>query len=164
LLIDEAPNTATFKSLPDLISDGGGRGLPTTMVVQDRSQAIARWGRDDAASMWGAATVRMVLPGVAGQDELREIAGYVDEYDEETPSRTRGAQGASEQFSLRPRAGLTPAQVRALPQWHSLVIAAGGLRPVETELLPYFRRPDAAATAAAERAFYDALNEGRTVL
>ncbi|HEX5117843.1 MAG TPA: type IV secretory system conjugative DNA transfer family protein [Pseudonocardiaceae bacterium] len=163
-LVDEAPNTATLKQLPSLISDGGGRGIPTTMVVQDRHQAARRWGRDDAASMWGAATIRQVLPGVAGEDEMREIAAYFGEFDEEVPSVTRGAQGHSEQISVRTRAAMTPADVRSIASFHSLVIAAGGLRPIETELVPYFRRPDAGLTARAERDFYTALNEGRTVL
>lgn len=163
-LIDEAPNTATLTQLPSLISDGGGRGIPTTMVVQDRNQAVRRWGRDDAASMWGAATVRQVLPGVAGDDEMREIAAYFVEYDEEIPTWSTGVSGFSEQYSLRPRAGMSPAEVRSIAPFHSLVVAAGGLQPVETELEPYFRRADAGKTAAAERAFYAALNEGRTVL
>ena len=65
---------AFLTQLPDLISDGGGRGIPTTMVVQDRAQAVDRWGIHAAQSMWGAATLRMVLPGVTGQDEIREVA------------------------------------------------------------------------------------------
>jgi type IV secretion system protein VirD4 len=162
LLIDEAPNTATLAQLPDLISDGGGRGIPTTMVVQDRAQAVDRWGRDPAQSMWGAATIRMVLPGVAGHDEMREISAYFDEYDEEIPAFTRyPGTGLSEQRSYRTRTGMTAAEVRALDPFHALVIAAGGLRPVMTELTPYFQRPDAARTAAAEREFYAALNDGR---
>jgi type IV secretion system protein VirD4 len=165
LLVDEAPSTATFTQLPDLIADGGGRGIPTTMVVQDRAQAIDRWGIHPAQSMWGAATLRMVLPGVTGYDELREIASYVDDYDEEIPSLTRHAgTGPSEQFSLRTRPGMTPADVRALPSFHSLLIAAGGLRPVLTELTPYWQRSDHLATAVAERRFYDALNEGRSLI
>jgi type IV secretion system protein VirD4 len=162
LLIDEAPNTATLAQLPDLISDGGGRGIPTTMVIQDRAQAADRWGRDPAQSMWGAATIRMVLPGVAGQDDLREIAAYFDEYDEEIPAFTRyPGTGISEQRSYRTRTGMTAAQVRALDPFHALIIAAGGLRPVLTELIPYYQRGDAAQTAAAERDFYTALNDGR---
>lgn len=165
LLVDEAPSTATFAQLPDLVADGGGRGIPTTMVVQDRAQAIDRWGVHAAQSMWGAATLRMVLPGVTGYDELREIASYVDDYDEEIPSFTRHAgTGSSQQFSLRTRPGMTPADVRALPSFHSLLIAAGGLRPVLTELTPYWQRSDHLATAAAERRFYDALNEGRSLI
>ncbi|MGB3439501.1 MAG: type IV secretory system conjugative DNA transfer family protein [Actinophytocola sp.] len=164
LLVDEAPSTATLTQLPDLVADGGGRGIPTTMVVQDRAQAIDRWGMHPAQSMWGAATLRMVLPGVTGHDELREIASYVDEFDEEIPSFTRHAgTGSSEQFSLRTRPGMTPADARALPSCHSLLIAAGGLRPVLSELTPYWQRPDHTATAAAERRFYEALNEGRTL-
>jgi type IV secretion system protein VirD4 len=163
-LVDEATNTATLTQLPSLISDGGGRGIPTTMVVQERAQAVERWGQNNATAMWGAATIRMVLPGVAGHNELREIAAYADEYDEETPTRHYSAHGHSEQFSLRTRPGLTAGEVRALPPQHALVLAAGGLRPVMTRLTPYFQRPDAALSAEAEREFYAALNEGRSAL
>ncbi|MGH3623487.1 MAG: type IV secretory system conjugative DNA transfer family protein, partial [Sciscionella sp.] len=163
LLADEAPNTTTLRSLPDLISDGGGRGLPTTMVVQDRAQAVSRWGRDDAASMWGAATIRVVLPGVAGSEELREIASYAGDYDEETHTLTRGGGQRSEQSSLRTLPALQPADVRAIPPHHALLIAAGGLRPVMTRLTPYYQRPDAALSAESEQRFYTALADGRTV-
>lgn len=163
-LVDEAPNTATLAQLPNLISDGGGRGIPTTMVVQDRAQAVGRWGREDAQSMWGAATVRQVLPGVAGLDEMREIAGYFDEYDEEIPSFGYQSGGHSTQYSLRARSAMSTAAVRSIPAFHSIVIAAGGLKPVLTELQPYFQRTDAAATADAEKRFFAALNEGRVLL
>jgi type IV secretory pathway TraG/TraD family ATPase VirD4 len=165
LLADEATNTANLTQLPTLIADGGGRGMPTTVVVQDRADATDRWGRERALSMWGAATIRMVLPGVAGGEEMREIAAYFDEYDEEIPSfsRSTGPMGTSEQYSLRTRTAMTAAAVRSIPSFHSLVIAAGGLRPVLTELTPYYQRPDAARTADAEKEFYAALNAGRTL-
>jgi type IV secretion system protein VirD4 len=165
ILLDEAPNTGdAFGQLHSLIADGGGRGIPTTMVVQDRNQAIKSWGRDDAASMWGAATIRQVLPGVADEDGMREIASYFREYDEEIPTWSRGQGGYSEQYSLRPRAGMTGAEVRSIEPFHSLVIAAGGLQPVETELTPYFLRPDYAQVGPAEEKFYDALNSGGCLL
>ncbi|MGW5049736.1 type IV secretory system conjugative DNA transfer family protein [Actinokineospora sp. NPDC004072] len=164
LLVDEAPTTVTLPQLPDLLADGGGRGIPTTIVVQDRAQAVHRWGREAADSMWGAATVRMVLPGVAGNDEMREIAAYFDDYDEEITSSTTGNHGHSTQRSLRPRAAMTTAGVRAIPAFHSLVVAAGGLKPVLTRLQPYFHRPDAARSARSEREFYAALDDGTTVL
>lgn len=163
-LVDEAPNTATLTQLPSLISDGGGRGIPTTIVVQDRAQAVERWGQHNAASMWGAATIRIVLPGVSGHDELREIAAYADEYDEETPTQHLSPHGHSEQYSVRSRPGMTAAEVRAIPRFHALLLAAGGLRPVLTKLTPYFHRSDAATSAASEREFYAALDDHRSVL
>ncbi|GGM79375.1 hypothetical protein GCM10012275_57450 [Longimycelium tulufanense] len=164
LLADEAPNTATLRSMPYLISAGGGQGIPTTMIVQERAQARKVWGDDDEASMWGGATMRLILPGIADADQLREIASYVDEYDVETRSQSRGQGGVSTQTSVRTLPGLTPARVRALSPWHALVIAGGGLRPVETELTPYFRRDDSKATTDAERAYYEAVRAGRSVL
>lgn len=163
LLADEAPHTATLTQLPDLVADGGGRGIPTTIVAQDRAQAVEHWGRDKALSMWGAATHRLVLPGVAGHDELRELAAYFDDYDEQIPTFTHGAGGHSTQHSLRPREAMTTASIRSLPAYHALLITAGGLKPVLTELQPYFHRPDATTCARSEREFYAALDAGRTV-
>lgn len=164
-LVDEAPFTATIAQLDDLMAAGAGAGIPTTMVVQDRAQAADVWGANRAKAMWGAASIRQVLPGVADIDQLRELAAYVDDYDEELQSysRTPGV-GIGEQYSLRTRAGMTPAQIRAIPPFHSLVVAGGGLRPVLTELTPYFRRPDAAMSAASEREFFAALNDKRSAL
>lgn len=164
LIADEANNTTTWGGLSALVSDGGGRGIPVTVVVQERADGAARWGRDTERGMWGSATVRIVLPGVSGGEELREIALYADEFDEQTRSHSRGASGHSEQTGWRTRPGLTPAMVRGLPPDHALVLAAGGLRPVMTKLVPYYRRHDAAQTAAAEKQFFKALDEGRTVL
>lgn len=162
-LAEEAPNTAPLKILPNLVSDGAGRGIPATVVVQEESQAVQRWGQHDADTMWGAASVRMILPGLTDEARLRGIAGFVDDYDVELRSRSKSESGVSTQTSVRTVPGLTTARVRALPPWHSLIIAGGGLPLVETELTPYFRRADAHMTAEAERRFYAAVAAGRTV-
>ncbi|UVS80583.1 Type IV secretory pathway, VirD4 component [Actinokineospora sp. UTMC 2448] len=161
LLADEAPTTTTLVELPDLIADGGGRGIPTTIVAQDRAQAVDRWGREKALSMWGAAAVRMVLPGIAGIEEMREITAYFDDYDEQVP--TFSTRHGHTQYSLRARNSMTTASVRSIPAHHCLVIASGGLKPVLTKLEPYYQRPDAATSARSERDFYAALDAGRTV-
>ncbi|GGM67858.1 hypothetical protein GCM10012275_43050 [Longimycelium tulufanense] len=162
ILADEAANTTTYQGLPGLLSEGGGLGITTTVVVQDLAQAITRWGLHHAKSMWGAASVNVVLPGISGE-ELREIASYAGDYDEEVLSLTRGAGGMTEQRSIRTRPALTPAEVRALRPQHALVVAAGGLRPVLTKMTPYYQRGDAGQSAASEREFFTALSESRQV-
>ncbi|WP_037322230.1 type IV secretory system conjugative DNA transfer family protein [Amycolatopsis thermoflava] len=164
LIADEGRNTATLDRLPNLLSAGGGDGIPTTLTVQDRAQADHRWGEHEARAMWGSATIRMVLPGLSDEAELRTIAGYAGEFDEELPSLTTGEQGRSTSYSIRTRPSLQPDEVRALKKFHSLVLAAGGLRPVLTELQPYFRRDDHALTARSEAEFSAALNDGRSLL
>jgi type IV secretory pathway TraG/TraD family ATPase VirD4 len=164
LLADEGRNTATLSQLPTLISAGGGDGIPTTITVQDRAQAAQRWGEHDARAMWGSATVRMVLPGLSEEAELRTIASYAGDYDEEIPTLSIGEHGRSTSYSLRTRAGMQADEVRALDKFHSLVLAAGGLRPVLTELQPYFHRDDHAVTARSETEFFTALNDHRSLL
>jgi type IV secretion system protein VirD4 len=44
LILDEAANYA-LPSLPSLMSDGGGTGITTVVVLQSLAQARARWGQ-----------------------------------------------------------------------------------------------------------------------
>lgn len=163
-LIDEAANTASLTALPSLVAEGAGRGVPVTVIVQDRAQAVAVWGQQDAQSMWGSASLRVVLPGVAGIEELQELAAYFGEYDEEIPTVTDQPGGHSRQYSLRTRQAMSTADVRSTAPQHAIVIAAGGLQPVLTKLVPYYRRGDAAAIAVAETRFWAALTDGRRLL
>ncbi|WP_236787936.1 type IV secretory system conjugative DNA transfer family protein [Amycolatopsis sp. GM8] len=164
LIADEGRNTATLGQMPTLISAGGGDGIPTTLVVQENAQAAYRWGEHDARAMWGSAAIRMVLPGLSDEAQLRTIAGYAGEFDEEIPTFSTGAHGTTTSYTMRSRAALEPAGVRGLDRFHSLVLAAGGLRPVLTELQPYYERDDHAVTARSEAEFFAALNEKRSLL
>jgi type IV secretion system protein VirD4 len=163
-LVDEAANTAAWTALPQLIAEGAGRGVVVTVIVQDQAQAVASWGAENARSAWGSASIRAVLPGVAGMAELQELAAYFGEYDEEIPSDTHQQGGRSRQYSLRQRQSMSTADVRAIAPQHAIIIAAGGLHPVLTRMQPYHQRPDAAHTAAAEKAFWAALTDGRRLL
>ena len=63
LMLDEAANIAPLPSLPSLLSDGGGTGLTTLAVLQSLAQARARWGHEQARSMWDAAPSRSCSAG-----------------------------------------------------------------------------------------------------
>ena len=63
------------------MSFAGGTGIFVAAVFQSMAQARNRWGADAAAMLWGAATVKAILGGLAGED-LREISELAGEYRE----------------------------------------------------------------------------------
>ena len=58
LVLDEAANYP-LPSLPSLMSDGGGSGLSTIVVLQSLAQARAVWGENQASAIWDAAIVKV---------------------------------------------------------------------------------------------------------
>jgi len=134
LFLDECANIAPLPSLPQLVSDGAGQGITTTVVLQSLSQARARWGVDETAGLWDACTVKVVLGGLADGRDLEMISRMCGEVDVETAGRSYGADGAvTRSVSRRRIPVLTPGQVRTLPRWHGLVLYEE-LRAVEAAL------------------------------
>ncbi|MDN5804553.1 MAG: TraM recognition domain-containing protein [Microlunatus sp.] len=62
LVLDEAANYP-MPSLPSLMSDGGGSGISTLVVLQSLAQARAVWGEHAASAIWDAAIVKAILGG-----------------------------------------------------------------------------------------------------
>ena len=65
LALDEVANIAPIRSLPRLLSEGIQQGIVPVLGVQDMSQARARWGEHETATMWSTPALRLVLAGVA---------------------------------------------------------------------------------------------------
>src|SRR4029077_1862803 len=157
LYLDECANIAPLPSLLQLVADGAGQGITTTVVLQSLSQARARWGFDETAGLWGACTVKVILGGLADARDLEMVSRMCGEVDVEAAGRSYSADGTVTRTVSRRRIPvLTPGQVRTLPRWHGLLFYEE-LRPVETTLpgwweLPQLReRVDDARLAFAER-------------
>jgi hypothetical protein len=61
LALDEVANIAPIRSLPRLLSEGIQQGIVPVLGVQDMSQARARWGEHETATMWSTPALRLVL-------------------------------------------------------------------------------------------------------
>ncbi|MFC5212194.1 TraM recognition domain-containing protein [Pseudonocardia sulfidoxydans] len=55
-------------------ADSRGWGIDVTAVVQDLAQLRTTWGPDRAKTIYGNLPTKVVLPGVAGKDDLEELA------------------------------------------------------------------------------------------
>lgn len=137
LLLDEAANIAPIPSLPSLLSDGGGSGITTVAVLQSLAQARVRWGDAHAETMWDAATIKVMLGGLAHAEDLLRISRLAGEIDERTETHTRGMNGKSVSTSLRRLPALPVEKLRGLPIGRALVLARRA-RPVEAVLTPFW--------------------------
>lgn len=144
LLLDEAANIAPIPSLPSLLSDGGGSGITTVAVLQSLAQARSRWGDSHAETMWDAATIKVVLGGLAHAEDLLRITRLAGEIDEPTQTRTRGPAGTTVATSIRRIPALPVERLRGLPVGQAVVLARRAV-PVTAQLSPYWTRHDRAA-------------------
>ena len=137
LLLDEAANIAPIPSLPSLLSDGGGSGITTVAVLQSLAQARGRWGDAHAETMWDAATVKVILGGLAHAEDLNRISRLAGEVDDVVESHTRGPSGRSVSTTVRRLPALPVERLRGLPVGRAIVLGRRA-RPVEAQLAPYW--------------------------
>ncbi|WP_298458265.1 type IV secretory system conjugative DNA transfer family protein [uncultured Cellulomonas sp.] len=160
LALDEIANLTPLPSLPQLMAEGGGSGITTLAVLQSLAQARNRWGEHAADAIWDAATVKLVLGGLAKYRDLDDVARLLGEIDELTETRSRGRAGErSTSTSVRMVPVMAPSVLRTLP-FGTGVLLLRQSRPVVIDLCGWPARPDAdalrdgqhnveAATAAA---------------
>jgi type IV secretion system protein VirD4 len=113
LFLDEAANITPLPQLPDLMSYAGGTGIFTTVVLHSIAQARTRWGPDGAAMLTGAASVKLALGGLSG-DELRALSGLAGEVDQAQLSWQHGPGGTTMHHAARTQPVISPAQIRTL--------------------------------------------------
>jgi type IV secretory pathway TraG/TraD family ATPase VirD4 len=149
LFLDEAANIVPLPHLPALMSYAGGSGIFALTVLQNRAQAEERWGREGAAMLWGAATVKIALGGLSG-DELRDLSDLAGEYREALTSYQRGAAGTTLQTTLTDRKVITPEQIRTLDEQDRQALIIHATTPAVRARMPrHYESPDAEAYAAA---------------
>lgn len=115
LILDEAANIAPLPSLPSLLADGGGIGIPTIAVLQSLAQARARWGDAATDAIWDAATIKIILGGLAKARDLSDIAGLAGDVDEPVATVSHGPGGASTSTATRRTPALPARDLRNLP-------------------------------------------------
>jgi hypothetical protein len=156
LFLDEVANVVPLPHLPALMSYAGGSGIFVVAVLQNMAQARARWGTDGAEMLWGAATVKVALGGLTGEelDDFSDLAGI---YRESLTTHQRGANGTTLQTTLQDRKTITPDEVRTLSEEKREALVIHATTPaVKVHLVRHYEGPDqhtyAEAVTEAERA------------
>ena len=143
LALDEIANLTPLPSLPSLMAEGGGSGITTLAVLQSLAQARHRWGEHAADAIWDAATVKLVLGGLAKLRDLEDVSRLLGEIDEPTQTLSRGRMGErSSSTSLRQVPVMPPSVLRTLP-FGTGVLLLRHARPVVIDLQAWPDRSDA---------------------
>jgi type IV secretion system protein VirD4 len=154
LMLDECANIAPLPDLPAMLSEAGGQGLQTVVVLQDLSQARRRWPRDadGLLSLFGA---RVILSGVADTATLQQLSLLCGDWDRPVQTIQEQRQGSllsgilgganhpqsstSESWTTRRERRLPPDQIAGLPRGQALVMIGPHWQLLPT--LPYDRHP-----------------------
>jgi type IV secretion system protein VirD4 len=80
-LLDEAANIAPIRSLPSLVSEGGGQGLQIVASFQDLSQARRIFGHSEASGLLSNFRTKVIFPGIGDVDTLEAISTMAGEWD-----------------------------------------------------------------------------------
>lgn len=91
LALDEVANIAPLKSLPSLVSEGGGRGILTLWAAQSLAQMRARYGTDQAQAILTATTTKIIYGGMSNDTDLRNVSSWAGEH--RTPEITHFGGG-----------------------------------------------------------------------
>lgn len=140
--LDEPFSVAPLKNLPEYMSYAAGSGIFVVVIFQEFAQARERWGEHNAEIMWGNATVKIALGGLAAADAQR-FADEAGKIWHENPNPQYGPGGTSHSPRSELRDVILPSQVRQLDsaKGETLVIA-GSTPPVKTRLTAYYKAKD----------------------
>ncbi|MEU9889985.1 TraM recognition domain-containing protein [Sphaerisporangium sp. NPDC051017] len=147
LICDEVANVVPLPHLPALMSYAGGSGIFVVAVLQNMAQAENRWGREGAAMLWGASTVKIALGGLSG-DELRDLSALAGEHRELLTTHQRGSTGHTIQSTLHDRKTLPAEAIRTLSEEHREALVIHATTPaVLVRMTRHYEGPDRDAYA-----------------
>ena len=151
VVLDEAANICRIGDLPALYSHLGSRGVIPITILQSHAQGAGVWGQNGIKALLGAATVKIIGPGMDEAGFTEDLAKLVGDHDVTTASTSVSAGRYTRSRSARQQRILPAAAIRALPKGQALVLLTG-IKPVLVRTLPWYHGPDAKAIAAAAAA------------
>jgi type IV secretion system protein VirD4 len=150
MILDEAANYP-LPSLPSLMSEGGGTGITTMVVLQSLAQARAVWGEHEASAIWDAASVKLILGGGSNARDLEDLSKLIGQRDERQYTASIGPDGRqSHSSSLREVPVMDPSRLRMLP-FGTAVLMLRAARPIVLSMTAWTKRPEAAELQRSRR-------------
>ena len=143
MILDEAANYP-LPSLPSLMSEGGGTGITTMVVLQSLAQARAVWGEHETSAIWDAAIVKLILGGGSNARDLEDLSKLIGQREERQYTESVGVDGRrSRSSSLRETPVMDTSRLRMLP-FGTAVMMLRAARPIVLSMTAWTQRPDAA--------------------
>ncbi|NVM96145.1 type IV secretory system conjugative DNA transfer family protein [Arthrobacter wenxiniae] len=142
LILDEIANLSPWPGLPVVLSDGGGIGISTIVVLQSLSQARSGWSIDEAATIWDAAIVKVIFGGGSDERDLRALAGLIGERSTTVNTRSWSSQGSQHGEQVRETPVIPLHEIRRLPVGTAIMLGRR-TRPILLDLREWHKRKDA---------------------
>jgi type IV secretory pathway TraG/TraD family ATPase VirD4 len=150
MILDEAANYP-LPSLTSLMSEGGGTGITTMVVLQSLAQARAVWGEHEASAIWDAATVKVILGGGSNARDLEDLSKLIGQRQEQQLTQSIGPDGPrSNSSSTREVPFMDTSRLRMLP-FGTAVLMLRAARPIVLTMTPWTKRPEAAELQSSRR-------------
>jgi type IV secretion system protein VirD4 len=150
MILDEAANYP-LPSLTSLMSEGGGTGITTMVVLQSLAQARAVWGEHEASAIWDAASVKLILGGGSNARDLDDLSKLIGQREERQYSESIGADGRhSSTSSSREVPVMDTSRLRMLP-FGTAVLMLRAARPIVLTMTPWTKRSEAAQLQGSRR-------------
>jgi type IV secretory pathway TraG/TraD family ATPase VirD4 len=163
LILDEAANYR-LPSLASLMSEGGGTGISTLVVLQSLAQARAVWGDHAGAALWDSAVVKVILGGGSNARDLDDVSKLIGtRKDRQVTESTGPAGNHTRSVSTCDVPILEPGQLRQLPFGTGLLLLRSA-RPIMLDLQRWIDRPDASALLAAQQRLEGLIRIGHAAL
>ncbi len=149
-VLDEVANIAPIPDLPQLMADGGGRGMSVWPVAQDMAQLETRFGVDGAKTIWGAAAVKLLMGGSSNDSFLESVSRLVGERRVARSSRHYKEAGNVPAFNLSTEKErvMNVGELRQIPEGRALLLYRD-LPAGVVDLTPWWERRDAKALRAS---------------
>jgi len=161
MILDEAANYP-LPSLTSLMSEGGGTGITTMVVLQSLAQARAVWGEHEAAAIWDAASVKLILGGGSNARDLEDLSRLIGQRDEKQFTQSIGPDGRqSHSSSLREVPVMDTARLRMLP-FGTAVLMLRAARPIVLTMTSWAKRPEAAELQSSRRQLEEVIEHANT--
>lgn len=142
LILDEIANLAPWPGLPVALSDGGGIGISTLVVLQSLSQARSGWSIDEASTIWDSAIIKVIFGGGSDERDLRSLAGLLGERSLTLTTRSWSSAGRQDGEQIRESPVIALDEIRRLPAGTALMLGRR-TRPILLDLLEWHKRKDA---------------------
>lgn len=159
LILDEIANLAPWPGLPVALSDGGGIGISTLVVLQSLSQARTGWSIDEAATIWDSAIIKVIFGGGSDERDLRSLAGLLGERSLILNTRSWSSQGRQDGEQIRESPVIRLDEIRRLPTGTALMLGRR-TRPILLDLREWHKRKDAAELGRSKAELERVLAEG----
>ncbi|PPG38296.1 type IV secretory system conjugative DNA transfer family protein [Pseudoclavibacter sp. RFBA6] len=147
-VLDEAANVCRWRTLPDLYSHYGSRGIVLITILQSWSQGVEVWGEGGMRKLWSAANVKVYGGGVSEAAFLEELSKLVGDHDRELSSLSYGRGHRTVSRQLHRERILDVSELAALPRGRALVLASGA-RPTLIKTRSWMQGPHASRIRAS---------------